>query len=236
MVKKDKLLSINNKYMENLNNFNQENIKGFTPEKPKRTIVRKVFCFIKWFLIVFIVLFVVALILRSIQLSKIEKTNKQVEIIHATKITMEDVMGINLPPDPGEEGNKTIEGIDANKNGIRDDVELAIFKEYPNSAKTRAALLQYAFALQRGITQEDTDTVLATEISREVSRGSYCLGIINRGEENQFDRYTQLTEFARELVFNTEKRRLAEDSFFEKVRSYSEIGKYCDLNYSLLQN
>ena len=37
---------------------------------------------------------------------------------------MDDVTGKNLPQDPGAEADKTIAGIDANKNGIRDDVEL----------------------------------------------------------------------------------------------------------------
>jgi len=222
--------------MENLNNFNQENIVGVEQEKPKRSLGRKIFCFVKWFLITILALLVVGVILRSIQLSKIEKTDKQVEVIHSTKITVDDVMGANLPPDPGEEGNKTIEGVDANRNGIRDDVELAIFKEYPNSAKTRAALLQYAFALQRGITQDGINTVLATEISREVSRGSYCISLVNRDSEDYFNRYTQLTEFARSLVFNTQDRQKGEESFFEKVRSYSEIGKYCDVDYTLLED
>lgn len=236
MVKKDKLLSINNKYMENLNNFNQDNIEGLNFEKPKRSIGRKVFCFIKWFLIVIFALFVVALILRSIQLSKIEKTNKQVEIIHATKITMEDVMGINLPSDPGEEGNKTIEGIDANKNGIRDDVELAIFKEYPNSAKTRAALLQYARAHSMTLQQPFMNNEVATEISREISRGSYCIGESIPEGEDSFQKFLYLTNFMESVLFNTEGRVNFSNDFFEKVRSYSDLESECDLDYTVLSD
>ena len=73
-----------------------------------------------------------------------QKTDAAAAKIHSTKLTLEDVMGKNLPPDPGPDADKTVQGVDANKNGIRDDVELAIFKEYPKSAKTRAVLLQYA--------------------------------------------------------------------------------------------
>ena len=72
----------------------------------------------------------------------LDKTNEQVVKIHNTKLMMDDVIGKNLPPDPGAEADKTVQGIDANKNGIRDDVELAIFKAYPDSAKTRAVMLQ----------------------------------------------------------------------------------------------
>ncbi|GHV60176.1 hypothetical protein FACS1894103_4970 [Campylobacterota bacterium] len=33
-----------------------------------------------------------------------------------------------LPPDPGKAGKATLEGIDSNKNGVRDDVEIEIYK------------------------------------------------------------------------------------------------------------
>ncbi len=57
--------------------------------------------------------------------------------------------GKHLPLTPNkEENDATVAGIDNNGNGIRDDVELAIFAKYPNSAKIRAAELQYAMALQ----------------------------------------------------------------------------------------
>lgn len=219
--------------MENLNNFNRENIEGRESGKPKRSFGRKIFCFIKWFLIIILALFVAALILRTIQLSKIDKTNKQVEIIHSTKITMADVMGDNLPPDPGEEADKTIAGVDVNKNGIRDDVELAIFREYPNSAKTRAALLQYARAHSMTLQQPFMNNEVATEISREISRGSYCIGE-SIPEEDSFQRFLSLTNFMESILFNTEGRVNFSNDFFEKVRSYSDLESECDLDYTVL--
>ncbi len=230
--------------MENLNNINQDNIEGLNFEKPKRSIGRKVFCFIKWFLIVFIVLFVVALILRSIQLSKIEKTNKQVEIIHATKITMEDVMGINLPPDPGEAGNRTVIGIDSNGNGIRDDVEVAIFREYPNSAKTRAALLQYAVVGQMILSQPFVNTTIATEVIREHGRANSCLAdtLAPRISPESFREYSDLEKievyenFVNEIQFNTELRKTRRDDFYEQVRSFSSMEDECDFDFSELKD
>ena len=59
-----------------------------------------------------------------------ERTDKQVEKIHATRLSLVDVLGENLPPVPSNP-DSSIQGLDANTNGIRDDVELAIFKEYP---------------------------------------------------------------------------------------------------------
>lgn len=228
--------------MENLNNFNQENMKGVIPEKPKRSIGRKIFCFVKWFLVVFIALFVVALILRSVQLSKIEKTNKQVEVIHSTKITMEDVMGTNLPPDPGEAGNRTVIGIDSNGNGIRDDVEVAIFREYPNSAKTRAALLQYAVVGQMILSQPFVNTTIATEVIREHGRADTCLAdaLVPRATPESFRDYEDIEKidtyekFVNDLQFNTQQRKDTEASFYEQVRSFSDLEDYCDIDYKKL--
>ena len=87
-------------------------------------------------------IYVVLVIIRMFHFYNLDKTNEQVVKIHNTKLTMDDVIGKNLPPDPGAEADKTVQGIDLNKNGIRDDVELAIFKKYPDSAKTRAVMLQ----------------------------------------------------------------------------------------------
>ncbi|MEK9161258.1 MAG: hypothetical protein AAB822_00685, partial [Patescibacteria group bacterium] len=74
------------------------------------------------FLAVVAVIYVILVIIRAFHFYNLDKTNEQVAKIHNTKLTMDDVMGKNLPPDPGLEADKTTQGIDANKNGIRDDV------------------------------------------------------------------------------------------------------------------
>src|SRR3989338_7450616 len=127
--------------------------------------------------------FVVLVIVRMFVLDAKEKTAEQVAKIHATILTLDDVMGKNVPPDPGAEADKTVQGIDANENGIRDDVELAIFKEYPNSAKTRAVLLQYALALQMEVTQPIVNEETVGAIEEQKSRGYLCVGkIISRSD------------------------------------------------------
>ena len=97
-------------------------------------MVKKIF---KWGGLTVLILFIALVVYRAFVLQAAENTEKQVARIHATKLMLDDVMGKNLPPDPGAEADKTVQGVDANRNGIRDDVELAIFKEYPNSPKTR---------------------------------------------------------------------------------------------------
>lgn len=52
-----------------------------------------------------------------------------------------------LPPDPGEAGKQTLAGIDSDHDGVRDDVQRYIQLEYQSSARTRAALSQYAAGL-----------------------------------------------------------------------------------------
>jgi len=92
----------------------------------------KIFKILGWAFLILVGLFIVLVIGRWIYLNKQAKTDEQVIKIHNTKLTLDDVMGKNLPPDPGALADTTIQGVDANNNGIRDDVELAVFKKYPN--------------------------------------------------------------------------------------------------------
>lgn len=53
-------------------------------------------------------------------------------------------VSVNLPPDPGSVGEATIQGIDADGDGVRDDIEREIFFAYPDNAKARTVLYQMA--------------------------------------------------------------------------------------------
>ncbi|MFA5095628.1 MAG: hypothetical protein WC447_03160 [Candidatus Paceibacterota bacterium] len=101
-------------------------------EKIKMLFAHKIFKILGWAFLILVGLFIVLVIGRWIYLNKQAKTDEQVIKIHNTKLTLDDVMGKNLPPDPGALADTTIQGVDANNNGIRDDVELAVFKKYPN--------------------------------------------------------------------------------------------------------
>lgn len=163
-----------------------------------------------------------------------QKTDEQVAKIHATKLTLDDVMGKNLPPDPGEAANATIEGIDANQNGIRDDVELAIFKEYPNSARTRAAALQYAMALQIGLTQIfNSDTLVA--MAQEKSRAYGCLFDSVGGGRI----IIQHTDSLEKIILNTDARDNKLEEMYDKYMvSHGNVeGKPdCDIDPASLPN
>jgi hypothetical protein len=162
---------------------------------------------------------------------------EQIAKIHATKLTLADVMGDNLPPDPGAAADATIAGIDANKNGIRDDVELAVFKAYPNSAKIRAVLLQYALALQMEFTQPiiKTETVIA--VAQERSRAASCIGdAVSRDDIQKFVDITRgYDEFLKNNQINNESRIKADSFFWNHLGSYSDLeNQECDLDLSTL--
>ncbi len=184
------------------------------------------------------VAFVVLVIGRMFHFYNVDKTNVQVAIIHATKLTLDDVMGKNLPPDPGAEADKTVQGIDANKNGIRDDVELAIFKEYANSPRTRAVLLQYALALQMETTQPIVNKETVIAVVQEGGRAYLCVGkILSR---DNMDKYIKegddLRSFVEDRQFNTQEREKARKNFYEKIGSYNSLDRVCDIDYSTLPN
>jgi len=191
------------------------------------------------FLAAVAVIYVVFVIIRAFHFYNLDKTNEQVVKIHNTKLTMDDVMGKNLPPDPGAEADKTLAGIDANKNGIRDDVELAIFKAYPNSAKTRAVLLQYALALQMEMVQDVVNSETVTAVAEDSGRAYLCVGeITSRNDMNKFIEITEkLHNFIESKQLNTEKRKKAQKDFYTgNLGSYSSPDETCDLDISNLPN
>lgn len=154
-----------------------------------------------------------------------EKTAKTVEQIRAQKITLADVMGDALPPVPNmQENNATVAGVDANNNGIRDDVELAIFKLYPHSARIRAAELQYAMALQNELSTVFNSETLVAAIQQE-GRAYLCIG------DNDF----RIKE-VENLVFDTDRRVQYRDEILRKhMTSFSLPNQTaCDLAPSSL--
>ncbi|QQR91341.1 MAG: hypothetical protein IPJ88_06345 [Myxococcales bacterium] len=56
--------------------------------------------------------------------------------------------GGEMPPDPGEAGRSTLEGIDSNENGVRDDLERIAHKRYPDDSVKRAVFMNYMKAAQ----------------------------------------------------------------------------------------
>jgi len=167
------------------------------------------------------VFYFILVVIRMFHFYNLDKTNEQVVKIHNTKLMMDDVIGKNLPPDPGAEADKTVQGIDANKNGIRDDVELAIFKAYPDSAKTRAVLLQYALALQMEVVQKVVNKEVVGEVANKQDRAFFCVAKIvpGGGESSVFVAIEKYGKFMSDKQFNTEERKTAHKIFYSYLKS-----------------
>ena len=184
-----------------------------------RGFLRRVWRWVRWPLAVVVVAYVLLVIWDTKRLFDVDKTSAAVAAIHTQKITPADVMGANLPPPPDHaENDATVAGVDKNNNGIRDDVELAIFKKYPDSAKIRAAELQYAMTEQMYLTRVfNTETWKA--VAEENSRAQSC--IIESGANRKE---------IESLVFNTQMRLQARDKAFEFTTSHGPAsGVLCDV-------
>ena len=206
-------------------------------------MMRRVLKFFLWGAATVIAAYVILVIARIPHAYDKQRTEEQVAKIHATKLTLDDVMGKNLPPDPGIDADKTIQGIDANHNNIRDDVELAIFREYPNSARTRAVLLQYALALQMEVVQTIVNTNTATEVVTEQGRSGICLTdtLVPRKspESSRSDADMQKIDvfihFIKNKQFNTDARKTAREDFLGEVKFLGDsTNEVCDIDPSVL--
>ncbi len=89
-----------------------------------------------------------------------------------------DLPGTGLPPDPGEAGKATLEGIDSDQDGIRDDIQRYIALTYPDSQKTRAALRQFTSAFHKAILQSP-DRESALNNVEDMHRAQECLWYIH---------------------------------------------------------
>jgi hypothetical protein len=212
--------------------------------------------------LLFILLAFIALVLFRIpHVIEKEKTDAVVAQIHATKLTMDDVMGTNLPPDPGALADATIVGVDANTNGIRDDVELAIFRDHATSSKTRAVLLQYALIKQMQATLPIVNEVtVTTSVEDTESRAHVCLWSLFADSRSELDAFLEevgddpafeverkerwrehfqkvddMEAYIDSLIKNTPERESYYKNFYRLVRSYSASNEGCDIDPEVIQ-
>lgn len=145
-----------------------------------------------------------------------EDTAKAVAAIHANKLTWQDING-ELPAEPDVAANNaTLAGVDSNQNGIRDDVERAIYLKYKDEPKVAIAMLQYAKALQMEFTHvTNSETIVA--VIQEEARGYGCVD----GQEEEVEG----------LVFNTQKRLDYQEEILRKYMTGYALptGEDCDI-------
>lgn len=86
-----------------------------------------------------------------------------------------------LPPDPGEAGNQTLEGIDSDGDGVRDDVQRYIAVSYTD-ADLRLAVRQLSRANQLIIAEHDADADAIYELVLRRHAAQHCLYFRNEGD------------------------------------------------------
>lgn len=107
-----------------------------------------------------------------------------------------------LPPDPGEAGKLTIEGIDSDNDGVRDDIQRYIALTYENES-TRKALTKYAKAQQSFLLSDDNKEK-AIENVKIRSKATGCLRLIH-----SFDEAYQILDEIKPTIINTKERMRA---------------------------
>ena len=112
----------------------------------------------------------------------------------------------------------SLAGIDANANGVRDDIERHIEKKYTEPAQRRAAM-QTALVLQRMLLVDANDTSALDAVSAESMRAVNCQGSVFSKPEDAPAAW-QMASDIESMTANTKKRLLAYLAY-NKARSGS---------------
>ncbi len=92
-----------------------------------------------------------------------------------------------LPDDPGEVGKETLAGIDADGDGVRDDVQRYIFRVYAEDDLKRKAMLQFAKNYQERLAiAHQRDPELSREKALLVTNDELCAVAIFGDFEDYF--------------------------------------------------
>ncbi|PJE64720.1 MAG: hypothetical protein COU90_00395 [Candidatus Ryanbacteria bacterium CG10_big_fil_rev_8_21_14_0_10_43_42] len=142
-----------------------------------------------------------------------------------------------LPPDPGEAGKVTLEGIDSDGDGVRDDIQRYIALTYLDSEKTRAALTQLALSIQDALLDADSEEMSITH-AIEKNKAIACL-VYTNGIDDAENIYDELLSPA----MNTEKRGRAYIAYLGQIsgQGFSGVPKderkfACNFDPDALEN
>lgn len=118
---------------------------------------------------------------------------------------------INLPPDPGDAGKVTLQGIDSDSDGVRDDVQISIIERYPNDEEKQAALKQEAKALQEAVVAGDSaDTNTIIQAAKSIINSVDCMQV------RMEDPLSEIS-FLEDKIINTSERSEAYIRFNEAL-------------------
>ena len=75
---------------------------------------------------------------------------------------------------PTLDRSDSLAGTDADRNGVRDDIDAYLQRTYPDPAQ-RSAALQLARGLQASVVLNSPDRELNRVVGRQISRGTHCV-------------------------------------------------------------
>lgn len=137
-----------------------------------------------------------------------------------------------------EDGKATLAGIDANANGVRDDVEQYIAQAHPNSARERAALTQYAKVAQ-SVLLDANDKELSIQHAEEEGRAQEC----GYYTFSSFDEAVQSRKALDAVILNTDARNKAYFAYNDQLGGQnfmstpdSQRASTCAVNPATLPN
>jgi hypothetical protein len=110
---------------------------------------------------------------------------------------------LRYPPDPGEAGKETLEGIDSDSDGVRDDIQRYIEINYADQGQVRSGLRQYARSLQDSLLDASSQSGSVAN-AHDGMRARECLRV-RLGSDLAYDASGELRAFA----LNTESRSRA---------------------------
>jgi hypothetical protein len=128
------------------------------------------------------------------------------------------INGISVPPDPGSASKSTLAGVDANFNGVRDEVERELAAYFGKVPATHAAALEFARKLQSPLSIPITTSEDATASVTNELMAFECLALALNNRDNAL----AAAELIASRSYNT-KNRVAEHTGVYDLSGMSEL-------------
>ncbi|MFO7983375.1 MAG: hypothetical protein R6V08_07995 [Desulfuromonadales bacterium] len=147
-------------------------------------------------------------------------------------------LSLNLPPDPGEAGDATLEGVDVNGNGVRDDIERWIGLTYRDSKKARLALTQAYYAMQGFMIHADQgDRDAVYDDMTAMQRAGECIDSIlpERGYQMLRELKARVVNTAARVEADRQASRMLGGGSFPG-RPFSKWKEICTFDPDALEN
>jgi hypothetical protein len=122
-----------------------------------------------------------------------------------------------IPPDPGEAGKATLEGIDSDNDGVRDDIERWIVLENENlPVKTKEKFIKHTKIYTSIMVNDNT----SLDMNEQEIKASYCLEQSLGNDEDKYIHYLA-------QIGNTKERIL---------KQYRMVDDVHDIDSSIMEN